>query len=62
MAFPTKEEMSQKAEAAREAFSSWDSFKKAIQVRDTLGEGQTVYQNAGSRWINEGNCRASNLL
>ncbi|KAJ9156488.1 Uracil permease-like protein [Pleurostoma richardsiae] len=35
------------------AFSSRAAFKQALQVKDTLAEGQTYYEKANPEWMNE---------
>lgn len=38
----------------RRAFSSWDAFKKAVQVKDTLATTERTYVDADPLWMNEG--------
>lgn len=44
----------EKLMSPKNAFSSWDNFKHAVQVKNTLSEHDTAYHNADPLWMNEG--------
>ncbi|KAK7229462.1 hypothetical protein V2G26_001632 [Clonostachys chloroleuca] len=43
----------EKLMSPKNAFSSWDNFKHAVQVKNTLSEHDTAYHNADPLWMNE---------
>ncbi|KAH6647216.1 allantoin [Truncatella angustata] len=49
----SNEKIAEKRASAAEAFSSWVSLKQALQVKNTLGEGESRYVDADPLWINE---------
>lgn len=46
-----------KMKAVKHAFSSRQAFMKAIEVENTLVEGEARYMNPDPQWMNVGKCR-----
>ena len=53
--------LSQAKASVSHAFSSWENFKQATQVRDTLDADQYYYVNADPAWMNEGKSPLFNI-